>query len=307
MLNSVFGLSVSGISSGGFFAVQFHVAFSSEVSGVGVIAGGPYYCSQSLATVATTACMISPELINMDLIFSKTDTFASKNLIDATSNLQSSKVWLFSGTLDTVVHQGVVKDTQAFYEHYTTKGNITTKFNVPAEHSWVTNGFGNLCEYLGSPFINNCLVDAAGIMLETFLGQLKPRVDAVDGHFHIFQQGPYGDILFAGMLDFGYVYVPLYCEKNVCPVHVSFHGCLQSAEVVGDIFAKHNGINSWAESNNIVVIYPQILSVLDNPQGCWDFWGYSGLDFAYKTGRQMKIVHNMAQNVPYVNWGSTYV
>ena len=39
-------VSVSGLSSGAFMAVQFEVAFSRTVTGAGVIAGGPYYCSQ---------------------------------------------------------------------------------------------------------------------------------------------------------------------------------------------------------------------------------------------------------------------
>jgi poly(3-hydroxybutyrate) depolymerase len=34
--------SVSGISSGGYMAQQFHVAYSSVVSGVRVLAGGQY-------------------------------------------------------------------------------------------------------------------------------------------------------------------------------------------------------------------------------------------------------------------------
>lgn len=33
-------LSVSGLSSGAFFAVQFHVAFSRIIMGAGVVAGG---------------------------------------------------------------------------------------------------------------------------------------------------------------------------------------------------------------------------------------------------------------------------
>lgn len=32
-----------GLSSGAFFATQFEFAFSSEISGVGVFAGGPFY------------------------------------------------------------------------------------------------------------------------------------------------------------------------------------------------------------------------------------------------------------------------
>src|SRR5258708_10013863 len=41
--------SISGISSGAFMAVQFGVSWSSIVKGVGVIAGGPYYCAQGTA------------------------------------------------------------------------------------------------------------------------------------------------------------------------------------------------------------------------------------------------------------------
>ena len=38
-------ISVSGISSGGCFATQFHVAFSASVNGVGSFAGCPYLSS----------------------------------------------------------------------------------------------------------------------------------------------------------------------------------------------------------------------------------------------------------------------
>jgi hypothetical protein len=37
--------SISGVSSGGFMPVQFATAWSSIVKGVGVIAGGPYFCA----------------------------------------------------------------------------------------------------------------------------------------------------------------------------------------------------------------------------------------------------------------------
>src|SRR3954467_11878831 len=38
-------VTVSGISSGAFFAHQFHVAYSSLVTGAGIVAGGPYGCA----------------------------------------------------------------------------------------------------------------------------------------------------------------------------------------------------------------------------------------------------------------------
>ena len=41
--------SISGISSGAFMAVQFGFAWSSIIKGVGVVAGGPFYCAQASA------------------------------------------------------------------------------------------------------------------------------------------------------------------------------------------------------------------------------------------------------------------
>ena len=39
--------TVSGLSSGGFMAVQLHVAHSATlVKGAGIVAGGPYYCAE---------------------------------------------------------------------------------------------------------------------------------------------------------------------------------------------------------------------------------------------------------------------
>ena len=39
--------SVSGLSSGGFMAAQFEVAFSKSLVGAGIVAGGPFYCAGS--------------------------------------------------------------------------------------------------------------------------------------------------------------------------------------------------------------------------------------------------------------------
>jgi len=47
-------ISVSGISSGGFMAHQFHVAHSAHVMGAGIVAGGPYYCAEGNIADAVT-------------------------------------------------------------------------------------------------------------------------------------------------------------------------------------------------------------------------------------------------------------
>ena len=49
-------ISVSGISSGGFMAHQFHVAHSQDLMGAGIIAGGPYNCAQGSLNRAMLQC-----------------------------------------------------------------------------------------------------------------------------------------------------------------------------------------------------------------------------------------------------------
>src|SRR6195256_2659456 len=63
--------SISGVSSGAFMAVQFGTAWSSIIKGVGVVAGGPYWCAKADAydaingftlpmMTATGSCMTGP-------------------------------------------------------------------------------------------------------------------------------------------------------------------------------------------------------------------------------------------------------
>jgi hypothetical protein len=34
-----------------------------------------------------------------------------------------------------------------------------------------------------------------------------------------------------------------------------------------------------------------------NPKGCWDWWGYSGSQYAYKSAPQMKAIMAMVQRL----------
>ena len=36
-------------------------------------------------------------------------------------------------------------------------------------------------------------------------------------------------------------------------------------------YIKHTGYNRWAEANNIIVLYPQLIRTKKNDQGCWDW------------------------------------
>ncbi|MCP5119622.1 MAG: hypothetical protein GY953_53160, partial [bacterium] len=58
-------------------------------------------------------------------------------------------------------------------------------------------------------------------------------------------------------------------------------GCRQYQDEIGDAFYTGAGYNEVAETNNIVVLYPQTTAwsesvfygYQENPRGCWDRWG----------------------------------
>lgn len=96
----------------------------------------------------------------------------------------------------------------------------------------------------------------------------------------------------------GYVYVPEICRSRPCRLHVAFHGCRQYADAQGedrvrDDFVRDAGYNGWAAANRIVVLYPQATVTGANPNGCWDFWGYSGPGWRTRDGVQMDAVSAM--------------
>jgi poly(3-hydroxybutyrate) depolymerase len=82
-------------------------------------------------------------------------------------------------------------------------------------------------------------------------------------------------------------------------VHIALHGCAQSRETegVGDTFVKESGFAEAADANRIVVLFPQAKASAANPYGCWDWWGYTGLDFLGKDAPQIKAIWAMAEQL----------
>src|SRR5215472_8152 len=81
--------SISGVSSGAFMAVQFGTAWSSVIKGVGIVAGGPYWCAKadsffgywSSLSNALGPCMKGP-LPGLDALFAKADAKSRAGAID---------------------------------------------------------------------------------------------------------------------------------------------------------------------------------------------------------------------------------
>ncbi|HET9653672.1 MAG TPA: hypothetical protein VFP36_15840 [Usitatibacter sp.] len=321
------GISVSGVSSGGFMAVQMHVAFSATFrKGVGVVAGGAYDCAQDREGQALLKCMDArfSGVPRLATLVAQTRRRAAAGAIDATSNLAGSRVWLFTGgrfdtgTHDTTVDWRVVDEARSYYRTYVPAANIAYKNDLRAEHAMPTDDYGRACDSAGPPYIANCRFDAAGAMLQWIYGPLAPRSDRAPAENLVaFDQSEFvADPESHGMWPTGYVYVPARCAAGArCRLHVAFHGCKQYpgyvyydaslGEVVamGKRFALEAGYNRWAEANGIIVLYPQANALYfglrgkSNPNGCWDWWGYDDDDYAVKRGRQMAAVKAMVDRI----------
>ncbi len=93
----------------------------------------------------------------------------------------------------------------------------------------------------------------------------------------------------------GFVYIPAACQaERACRLHIAFAGCRQTPADIGDRFAATTGFNRWAETNRLVILYPQTHRSPGNPNGCWDWWGYDDPLYHTKKGRQIAAVATMA-------------
>jgi hypothetical protein len=278
---------------------------------------------------------------DVNTYISYTDKAATAGSIDTTANLADDQIYLFSGSADTTVDVSdclyclifsplrynltaypfyfpspyiqplVMHDLQTYYEHYTNATQIAAEFNIDAQHCLPTLNYGETCDVKKSPYIGKCNYDGAGIALKHLYGDLASGT-AVGAHLTAFDQTPFLPATPGSSLgDTGYIYVPAACAAGTttCKLHISFHGCVQDLASIGNQYAEDTGFNGWAEANNIIVLYPYAVSsvVPSNPNACWDWWGYTGSNYVYKNGVQMKFVKDLIDHLVAVPTGPSAV
>src|SRR3954451_16367421 len=147
-------VTVSGLSSGGFMAHQFHIAYSKLVTGAGIIAGGPFRCVETISnpyswvwtvpldrvSAATLGCSHyygdrywglrpSPPKAE-DSVRLIRDAWTG-HVIDDPGNLARSRVWLFHGKRDDLVPSEVESVVKQVYEALGLRGpNLVSDFNA---------------------------------------------------------------------------------------------------------------------------------------------------------------------------------
>ncbi|OWF49907.1 uncharacterized protein LOC110451096 [Mizuhopecten yessoensis] len=300
-------ISISGISSGAAMATQMHVINSETIMGAGIIAGVPFACSRGTIAGAS-ACMLTPSVESVTSLEFLVTSGSFLGNVDSTSNLRHDKVYIFSGTSDTVVKPGNGPNIQRFYQHYiSNRANIKTVFTMTAEHCMPTDTYGGRCETLSASngYLNNCGYSAAYDLLNHIYGGTlkKPMNDtSVSGNLMKFDQNEFFHLSSPSTYSMditGYVYVPEVCSQRIsaCRLHIALHGCRMGRKTIGDIYVRHTGYNEVAELNNIIILYPQVIPTVSNPNGCWDWWGYTGVYYATKHGFQITALRRMMERV----------
>lgn len=297
--------TVSGLSSGAYMAHQVHLAFSDQVAGAALIAGGPYHCAGGSLQTALGTCMApaadaGPDLAALEQHARKA---AAEGRIAALDGLLGDRVLILHGKADQTVAESLSRDTAALYRKLGARLadplEVREDFGRAFTHTFPTLAAGSSCATATAPFVGHCGFDAAGEIFATLFG--APRHAVAEAHaskLRTFDQKPFRSERSEALLgDEGYLYVPEACAKGAaCTLHIAFHGCQQNAETIGDTFAREAGYNRWADAHDVVVLYPQTRNSMIplNPKGCWDWWGYGGADYDTRDGAQMQAVAAMA-------------
>jgi len=294
-------ITLSGLSSGAYMAGQYHLAFAEQVSGVAMLAGGPVYCAQNSLGLALEHCFnkasSAPDMAAINQYLTAQRTAGKLAQVDA---VKDDKVWIFHGNKDTTVYPGLALVLNQQYQQWVDNGNIALITDKAFGHTFPTdNPTLGRCDVSEAPFLANCNYDAAGEMLKHLLGSVKAKTATSSGQLITINQHQLAAAGQDTLAETGYLYVPQSCASGEqCTLHVSFHGCKQNAASVGLAYVTGSGLNNYADSNNMVVLYPQtIASSMNpfNPNACWDWWGYTGADYATKEGLQLKAVHQLVQ------------
>ncbi|MDF3124396.1 PHB depolymerase family esterase [Rheinheimera sp. 1928-s] len=292
--------TVSGLSSGGYMAAQFQLAHADWVKGAAIVAAGPVYCAQNNLMTALDHCInkVDSPIPLADLNKQLKD-WSAQGLLASEAEIKQSKIWLLHGTADQKISKEVADALYQQYQEWLPAAQLSYVQDKNFAHHMPTLNEGSACDSSEAPFLGKCSYDAAGEALKFIQPGLKAPADNSSGTIYPIEQQKIAGDLAATMAGQGLVYVPKSCEQGQsCTLHISFHGCNQHADVVGMAYVEKAGFNRYADSNNIVVLYPQTRAsalMPMNPQACWDWWGYTDANYANRKGQQIQAVVKLAQ------------
>lgn len=244
--------------------------------------------------------------------------------------MKKQKVFMFSGTLDFMISQNVMNQLYKYYteSQFISALNIVYKKDLMAGHVYPTNFDrpGNKpCYFSGlskDHVVANCNFDGAGAILQQIYGNLNPaNYGPNNGSFIEFNQTEFiSNPHYYGLSESGFAYIPKSCEeRQKCRLHIVFHGSGKPSATIEQKFIRNTGFDRWADSNDIILIYPQtysaktvlpfnitteLTSSLNFPSdlyyrvmACWDVLGIYGSNYDTKEGVHMLFIKSIIDRI----------
>lgn len=295
------GVYVAGVSSGGYMATQLQVAYSGRIAGTAVFAAGPYYCAQNNVQQALNGCGNNVWPTYLSTLESDTRRWASYGWIDPVGNLSGKPVYVYHGGNDNTVKRSVTDDLVTYFRDF--GASVSYDSGSAAGHSWVSPYGTVSCSATASPYLNDCGSDPEHDLIgKLFGGVAAPNTGPLGGTLVRFDQSAYAVNGYAPGLSMdpnGFAYVPAACAAGQgCRLLVALHGCVQGYGAVGTSFVDRANLDQYADTNKIIVLYPQAAASGVNPNGCWDWWGYLGAtNYPIKGGAQIETIMNMVRQL----------
>ena len=240
-----------------------------------------------------------------------TDRNAARGAVDPTANLARHRIWLFSGAFDTIVPRPAMDGSERYYRHYVGGSAVFYEKGLEAGHGQPPPIPATVVRRGGRPLHQQVQLRRGGRAAALDIdGPLDPpNTGRLGGEFVRVDQTrssptrprtawtrPAGST----------------CRRPAAPAPAA--GCTSPSTAAGrpqgfapapglpaygTTFVRHAGYAEWADTNGIIVLYPQAAPAPSegDPLGCWDWWGYDDPDYALKRGRQMAAVKGMVDRI----------
>ncbi|PMR71960.1 poly(3-hydroxybutyrate) depolymerase [Billgrantia endophytica] len=275
-------ISVIGISSGGYMATQLAVAWPERFQGLAVLAAGPWSCAQGSLGRALGQCMATrrgpPDLESLNL---RLRDYQAHELVGDAAGLAGLRAFVWHGEADTIVAPSLSDALSEQLGNWLASPDEQLKVarSPGVGHGWPIQSNEQIppswlaeCRTGGGTHLLACGMDISGQALGWLHGELTPPAASDSATLMRFDQD---DFAVRGFGSVGYLLIPDECEPGGCDLTVALHGCGMDSKQIGEAFVRHSGLNEWAAANRRVVLYPQAETSLANPQGCWDWWGFT--------------------------------
>ena len=285
-------VAISGVSSGAAMAVQYAVAHSRSIVGVGALAGPPWACADGRVSQAINSCMCGSPPAQPRIDTAR--ELAAEGKIDPLDSGRPQalrRAFVFHSAADATVVPSSGRANREFLAAFIGQPPTVDEGNAGdgsdrAGHGIIAPGGTDACRNGAAlTYIRRCgEEDNVRDLFRALYPDVASDPSQRDGDipaaevWQFDQQRLIDQVKGSGssvtwdavfwwpyttarrrnfdLAATGYLYVPPSCRgaDASCRVHVALHGCKQDAR----IFALRSGYNNWAERYRAIIVYPAI-------------------------------------------------